>query len=84
VDVWSSFMDLVHVVGAVGCALLVGGFAAAGDPERAVFYAVAALALTGALLRRRHLAHRPAPAAPRVLDLTAAAQPVPGRARQHS
>jgi len=77
-------MDLVHVVGAVGCALLVGGFAAAGDPERAAFYAVAALALTGALLRRRHLARRPPAAAPRVVDLTAAPQPVAARARRHS
>jgi len=83
VDVWSSFMDLVHVIGAVGCALLVGGFAAAGDPERAVFYAVATLAFTAALLRRRHLARRPAPVVPRVLDLTATPQPVTGRARQH-
>jgi len=84
VDVWSSFMDLVHVIGAVGCALLVGGFAAAGDPARAAFYAVATLAFAAAVLRRRHLARRPAPVVPRVLDLTAVAQPVAGRAHPHA
>jgi len=84
VDVWSSFMDLVHVIGAVGCAMLVGGFAAAGDAERAVFYAVAALAFAGALLRRRHLAHRPTAVVPRVVDLTTAPQPVAGRAHPHA
>ncbi|NAZ82759.1 hypothetical protein GTR02_13105 [Kineococcus sp. R8] len=72
-DVWSSFMDLVHAIGAVGCALLVGGFAAAAEPGRAVFYAVAALAFAAAYLRRRHV-ERPA-AAPRVIDLTAPAVP---------
>ncbi|WP_432574341.1 hypothetical protein [Kineococcus sp. SYSU DK005] len=72
--VWTSFVDLVHFVGAAGSAALVAGFAADGEGARAAFYAVVALAFTAALLRRR--AQRRTPAAPAVVDLrTAPAAP---------
>lgn len=72
-------MDLVHLIGAVGCALLAGAFAAAGEPERTLFYAAAALAFAGALLRRRTRASAPAH---RVIDLTASARPASQRELQ--
>ncbi|WP_432503253.1 hypothetical protein [Kineococcus arenarius] len=67
--VWTSFMDLVHVVGAVGSAALVAGFAADGEAARAVFYAVVALAFAAALAHRRAQRRTTAPAAPTVVDL---------------
>ena len=74
VAVWTSFVDLVHFVGAAGSAALVVGFAADGEGARAAFYAVVALAFAVALLRRR--AQRRTPAAPAVVDLrTASAAP---------
>ena len=78
-DVWSSFMDLVHLIGAVGCALLVGAFTADGEAARALFYAVAALAFAAALLHRRSSARR---SAHRVVDLRTSARPAPERTLQ--
>ncbi|MBB2900581.1 hypothetical protein FHR75_001369 [Kineococcus radiotolerans] len=59
--VWTSFMDLVHLIGALGCLVLTGGFAADGEPARAVFYGLLTMAFAVALAHRR--------ARPRVLDL---------------
>ncbi len=64
-------MDLVHVVGAVGSAALVAGFAADGEAARAVFYAVVALAFAAALVHRRAQRRAAAPAGPTVVDLRA-------------
>ena len=52
--VWTSFIDLVHLIGAVGCVLLTGGFAAQGEPSRAVFYAAATIAFAVTYVHRRH------------------------------
>ncbi|WP_432484141.1 hypothetical protein [Kineococcus esterisolvens] len=68
--VWTSFMDLVHLLGAVGSAALVMGFAADGETARAVFYAVLAVAFTVALAHRRAQRRTGAtPTAPVVVDL---------------
>ncbi|NAZ77371.1 hypothetical protein GTQ99_18370 [Kineococcus sp. T13] len=72
--VWTSFMDLVHLIGAVGCLALTGGFAADGEPARALFYAAACLAFATALARRRHRDHRPRPV---VVDLREAPAAAP-------
>ncbi|WP_432493606.1 hypothetical protein [Kineococcus gypseus] len=64
--VWTSFVNLVHLVGAVGSAALALGFAAGGQAGRAVFYGLLTLAFATALVRRRAQAR---PAAPAVVDL---------------
>jgi hypothetical protein len=53
VAVWKSFMDLVHLIGALGCLALTGGFAADGEPARAVFYGLLTMAFAVALAHRR-------------------------------
>lgn len=60
-------MDLVHLIGAIGCALLVAGFAADGESGRTLFYLALVLAFTAALVHRRQL--RRVPARPVVVDL---------------
>ena len=52
-------MDLVHLIGALGCLALTGGFAADGEPARAVFYALLTMAFAVALAHRRAHAARP-------------------------
>lgn len=77
VAVWTSFIDLVHLVGAVGCVLLTAAFAAQGEPARAAFYGLTAIALTvGLAYRRDRRPPAPAPAptstsTPVVIDLRA-------------
>ncbi|MEZ0164462.1 hypothetical protein AB2L27_06745 [Kineococcus sp. LSe6-4] len=67
--VWKSFMDLVHLIGALGCLALTGGFAAQGETARALFYGLCTMAFALALARRWPTpAPRPAPA-PAVVDL---------------
>ncbi|WP_432547848.1 hypothetical protein [Kineococcus sp. SYSU DK004] len=67
-NVWTSFMDLVHVIGATGCALLTVGFALDAETARAAFYAVVALAFAAAFVRRR-AARRTVRPVPAVVDL---------------
>ncbi|MEZ0491548.1 hypothetical protein AB2L28_04785 [Kineococcus sp. TBRC 1896] len=50
--VWKSFMDLVHLIGALGCLAMTGGFAAQGEAARAVFYGLCTMAFAVALARR--------------------------------
>ncbi|MGI4894889.1 MAG: hypothetical protein ACRYF3_07235 [Janthinobacterium lividum] len=73
--VWTSFIDLVHLVGAVGCVLLTAAFAAQGEPARAAFYGLTAIALTvGLAYRRDRRPPAPAPTStstPVVIDLRA-------------
>lgn len=59
--VWKSFIDLVHLIGALGCLALTGGFAAEGEAARAVFYGLCTMAFAVALARRwpTHAARRP-------------------------
>jgi hypothetical protein len=57
VAVWKSFMDLVHLIGALGCLALTGGFAADGEPGRAVFYGLATMAFATGLAHRRTHRH---------------------------
>ncbi|WP_432515388.1 hypothetical protein [Kineococcus sp. SYSU DK001] len=64
--VWRSFMDLVHLIGALGCLALTGGFAAQGHGPRAAFYGLCTMAFAVALARRLHAHHQPAPT---VVDL---------------
>ncbi|MCI2237513.1 hypothetical protein MO973_06440 [Paenibacillus sp. TRM 82003] len=73
--VWTSFMDLVHLVGAAGSVALAAGFTADGETARALFYAVVAVAFAVALVRRRAQRRADAPAAPAVVDLRPAAAP---------
>ena len=63
-------MDLVHLIGALGCLALTGGFAADGEPARAVFYGLLTMAFAVGLAHRR--THR-------VVDLreTRAERPAP-------
>lgn len=60
-------MDLVHLIGATGCALLAVGFGADGESGRTLFYLALTLAFTAALVHRRQL--RRVPARPAVVDL---------------
>jgi hypothetical protein len=53
VAVWKSFMDLVHLIGALGCLALTGGFAADGEVARAVFYGLLTMAFAIGLAQRR-------------------------------
>jgi hypothetical protein len=46
-------MDLVHLIGALGCLALTGGFAADGEPARAVFYGLLTMAFAVSLAHRR-------------------------------
>ncbi len=69
-------MDLVHLIGAVGCLALTAGFAADGEAARALFYALAFLAFAAALARRRQHRHR----RPAVVDLREAATGAPAAA----
>lgn len=71
---WTSFMDLVHFIGAIGCGMLAVGFGADAETARMLFYAAATLAFTVALVRRRHARHVTAAPA-RVVDLTTAEAP---------
>lgn len=64
--VWRSFMHLVHLIGALGCLALTGGFAAQGEPARAIFYGVCTMGFAVALGHR--LTHHP-DGAPTVVDL---------------
>ncbi|MFB9376769.1 hypothetical protein ACFFKU_03845 [Kineococcus gynurae] len=66
-EIWSSFIDVVHGIGAVGCALLVIGFGLEGTPARALFYAVAATLFVLALRERRR--PRPSTRPVRVVDV---------------
>ncbi|WP_328293004.1 hypothetical protein OG218_09680 [Kineococcus sp. NBC_00420] len=51
--VWKSFMDLVHLIGALGCLALTGGFAADGEVARAVFYGLLTMTFAIGLAQRR-------------------------------
>jgi len=50
-------MDLVHLIGALGCLALTAGFAAEGEAARAVFYALATMAFAVGLAHRRTHRH---------------------------
>lgn len=65
--VWRSFIDLVHLIGALGCLALLGGFAAQGEAARAVFYGLCTMGFAVALARRVH--EHPPTARPAVVDL---------------
>lgn len=80
--VWTSFSDLVRLIGALGCLALTGGFAAEGEPARAVFYGLLTMAFAVGLAHRRAHHHdaRPDPR-PAVVDLRGTERPAPlGRA----
>lgn len=70
-------MDLVHLIGAIGCALLVAGFAADGESGRTLFYLALVLAFSAALVHRRQL--RRVPARPTLVDLRTTPAPHPAR-----
>lgn len=46
-------MTLVHLIGALGCLALTGGFAADGEIARAVFYGLVTMAFAIGLAHRR-------------------------------
>ncbi|WP_432543718.1 hypothetical protein [Kineococcus sp. SYSU DK002] len=86
--VWRSFMDLVHLIGALGCLALTGGFAAQGDGARATFYGLCTMAFAVTLARRwsqraalDHAHHSPAPAVVDLRDRTTTA-PTTATARE--
>ncbi len=64
-------MDLVHLIGALGCLALTGGFAAEGEPARAVFYALCTMGFAVGFARRRQHRHDEVHGSggPRVIDL---------------
>ncbi|GAA0299558.1 hypothetical protein [Kineococcus aurantiacus] len=66
---WRSFIDLVHLIGALGCLVLTGGFAAQGQLARAVFYGLCTMAFAVALAHRVHERHQHARPSPTVVDL---------------
>jgi hypothetical protein len=62
-------MDLVHLIGALGCLALTGGFAAEGELARALFYALCTMAFAIALARRWPSHETPQVPTPTVIDL---------------
>ena len=69
---WKSFIELVQLIGALGCLALTGGFAADGEAARALFYGLLTMAFAVALAHRR--THRPE----QVIDLRDARTPALG------
>jgi len=61
-------MNLVHLIGALGCLALTGGFAGQGEIPRAVFYGLCTMAFAIAFAHR--VTHRPAGGGePKVVDV---------------
>jgi hypothetical protein len=76
-------MDLVHLIGALGCLALTGGFAGQGEIARAVFYGLCTMAFAVGFAHR--VTHRHREQAPTVIDLReSATTPAVGKvARPH-
>ena len=70
-------MDLVHLVGAIGCGLLAVGFGVDGESGRTLFYTALTLAFAAGLVHRRQhrRTSRPTPVRPAVVDLRSVRTP---------